>query len=93
MCCVLIAGSGWSVPGSAQNATCPFCTRSFVNNANLKIHVRDVHSVNKGPFVCGICGKVVKNKGSLRVHVYRFHSMKAQEIRQSMHQSFDPDSR
>ena len=48
-----------------------------MNNANVKIHIRDVHSINKGPFSCNICGKVVKNQGSLRVHTYRFHTAKS----------------
>ena len=74
---LLVSGATWSSSSFNQNATCSFCLRTFVNNANLKIHIRDVHSVNKGPFVCNICGKVVKNRGSLRVHTYRFHTAKS----------------
>lgn len=65
------SGSSW--PTSNHNARCPYCMRVFVNNTNLKIHIRDVHSVDKGPFICNKCGKIVKNRGSLRVHLYRLH--------------------
>ncbi|XP_021914819.1 broad-complex core protein isoforms 1/2/3/4/5-like isoform X11 [Zootermopsis nevadensis] len=66
-------GQGSSWPTSNHNARCPYCMRVFVNNTNLKIHIRDVHSVDKGPFICNKCGKIVKNRGSLRVHLYRLH--------------------
>ncbi|XP_069692412.1 modifier of mdg4-like isoform X10 [Periplaneta americana] len=72
-------GSSWiGTTGPSQNPSsrCPHCMRVFVNNTNLKIHIRDVHSIDKGPFICTECGKQVKNRGSLRVHTYRFHTLK-----------------
>jgi hypothetical protein len=73
-CLCWVSGSTW--PTSSHSARCPYCMRVFVNNTNLKIHIRDVHSVDKGPFICNKCGKLVKNRGSLRVHTYRFHTPK-----------------
>lgn len=73
-CLSWVSGPTW--PTSSQCARCPHCMRVFVNNTNLKIHIRDVHSIDKGPFICNKCGKIVKNRGSLRVHTYRFHTPK-----------------
>jgi hypothetical protein len=73
-CLCWVSGSTW--PTSSHSARCPFCMRAFVNSTNLKIHIRDVHSVDRGPYICNKCGKLVKNRGSLRVHTYRFHTPK-----------------
>jgi hypothetical protein len=56
---------------------CPLCPRVFVNKFNLKVHIRDVHSVDQGPFSCSQCGKQVKNRSCLRVHVYQQHRKKS----------------
>ncbi|XP_069692404.1 modifier of mdg4-like isoform X9 [Periplaneta americana] len=65
-------GQGW--PSSAiQIMECPLCTRSFRNKFNLKVHMRDVHGDDQGPFSCPQCGKQVKNRSCLRVHLYRRH--------------------
>jgi hypothetical protein len=72
--------SGSTAPTSGHSARCPYCMRVFVNNTNLKIHIRDVHSVDKGPFMCNECGKIVKNRGSLRVHTYRIHTLRAWKL-------------
>ncbi|XP_023725657.1 modifier of mdg4 isoform X7 [Cryptotermes secundus] len=55
---------------------CPLCSRDFVNKSNLNIHIRDVHSDERGPFACPQCGKQVKNRSCLRVHMYQQHRKK-----------------
>lgn len=52
---------------------CPLCSRGFRNKFNLKVHMRDVHGDDQGPFFCPHCAKQVKNKSCLRVHQYRHH--------------------
>ncbi|PSN45847.1 hypothetical protein C0J52_05496 [Blattella germanica] len=58
------------------NIKCPVCSRDFVNRSNLNIHIRDVHSEERGPFSCPWCGKQVKNRSCLRVHMYQQHRKK-----------------
>ncbi|XP_069686649.1 modifier of mdg4-like isoform X6 [Periplaneta americana] len=58
------------------NIKCPLCSRDFVNKSNLNIHIRDVHSDERGPFSCPQCGKQVKNRSCLRVHMYQQHRKK-----------------
>jgi len=58
------------------NVRCPHCSRNFVNKSNLNIHIRDVHSNERGPFACLQCGRQVKNKSCLRVHMYQQHTRK-----------------
>lgn len=58
------------------NVKCPLCSRDFVNKSNLNIHIRDVHSDERGPFACPQCGKQVKNRSCLRVHMYQQHRKK-----------------
>jgi hypothetical protein len=60
---------------SVPSVKCPYCTRIFVNKSNLRIHIRDVHSTDRGPFSCVQCGKQVKNRSCLRVHMYRSHTL------------------
>jgi DNA-directed RNA polymerase subunit RPC12/RpoP len=71
----LFLGIVWSHPRLAvTNVACPYCIRIFVNKSNLRVHIRDVHSADKGPFSCVRCGKQVKNRNCLRVHMYRRHT-------------------
>ncbi|XP_069692458.1 modifier of mdg4-like isoform X15 [Periplaneta americana] len=68
-------GAIWSLHGSVvPSVRCPYCIRMFANKSNLKIHIRDAHSADKGPFSCSQCGKQVKNRSCLRVHMYRSHT-------------------
>lgn len=63
--------TGWL--SSAVYMECPLCYRGFKNKFNLKVHMRDVHGDDQGPFLCPLCGKQVKNRSCLRVHLYRRH--------------------
>jgi Putative transcriptional repressor regulating G2/M transition len=79
---VLSVISGWLKAGvSGFGLTtclkCPACPRVFVNKFNLKVHIRDVHSADRGPFSCSQCGKQVKNQSCLRVHIYQQHRKKS----------------
>lgn len=76
----LFPGTDWSHHRLAvTNVTCPYCIRMSVNKSNLRIHIWDVHSADKGPFSCVHCGKQVKNRSCLRVHMYRRHSLELQK--------------
>ncbi|PNF31286.1 hypothetical protein B7P43_G12664 [Cryptotermes secundus] len=63
---------GW-LPSAVYIMECPLCSRGFRNKFNLKVHMRDVHGDDQGPFSCPECGKQVKNRSCLRVHLYRRH--------------------
>ncbi|KAJ9594259.1 hypothetical protein L9F63_014315, partial [Diploptera punctata] len=64
----------WPHQGSGSgDIKCPYCIRMFVYKSNLRIHIRDFHSADVGPFSCTHCGKQVKNRSCLRVHIYRNH--------------------
>ncbi|XP_023709917.1 broad-complex core protein isoforms 1/2/3/4/5 isoform X8 [Cryptotermes secundus] len=65
-------GQGW-LPSAVYIMECPLCSRGFRNKFNLKVHMRDVHGDDQGPFSCPECGKQVKNRSCLRVHLYRRH--------------------
>ncbi|XP_021914812.1 broad-complex core protein isoforms 1/2/3/4/5-like isoform X5 [Zootermopsis nevadensis] len=65
-------GQGW-LYSAVYIMECPLCSRGFRNKFNLKVHMRDVHGDDQGPFFCPHCGKQVKNKSCLRVHQYRHH--------------------
>ena len=64
--------TGW-LPSAVYVMECPLCYRGFKNKFNLKVHMRDVHGDDPGPFLCPRCGKQVKNRSCLRVHLYRRH--------------------
>lgn len=70
-----LEGCAW-IATTHLNVKCPLCSRDFVNKSNLNIHIRDVHSDERGPFECPQCGKQVKNKSCLRVHMYQQHRKK-----------------
>ena len=64
--------TGW-LSSAVYIMECPLCSRGFKNKFNLKVHMRDVHGDDQGPFLCPRCGKQVKNRSCLRVHLYRRH--------------------
>ncbi|XP_034232156.1 longitudinals lacking protein, isoforms H/M/V-like isoform X3 [Thrips palmi] len=61
-------------PKQIKQVWCPVCSRPFATKFNLRIHMRDKHSVSHDLFVCPHCGKVMKNKSCLRVHMYQKHN-------------------
>ncbi|KAJ9594260.1 hypothetical protein L9F63_014316, partial [Diploptera punctata] len=78
----LLSNQGWQLAaasgfGLSTCMKCPLCSRVFVNKFNLKVHIRDVHSLDRGPFSCVQCGKQVKNRSCLRVHIYQQHRKKS----------------
>lgn len=64
----------FSRPKQIKQVWCPVCSRPFATKFNLRIHMRDKHSVSHDLFVCPHCGKVMKNKSCLRVHMYQKHN-------------------
>lgn len=64
----------FSRPKRIIQVWCPVCSRPFATKFNLRIHMRDKHSVSHDLFVCPHCGKVMKNKSCLRVHMYQKHN-------------------
>ncbi|XP_067003531.2 protein bric-a-brac 1 isoform X3 [Anabrus simplex] len=77
---------------SPPQLLCPLCDREFVNKFNLKVHIRDKHSSDRGPYSCPLCGKQVKNQSCLRVHLYQQHRKKEETtpvLRQSSQQEQD----
>lgn len=70
--CFFFYCTGW-LSSPVYIMECPLCYRGFKNKFNLKVHMRDVHGGEQGPFLCPRCGKQVKNRSCLRVHLYRRH--------------------
>ncbi|XP_021932161.1 modifier of mdg4-like isoform X11 [Zootermopsis nevadensis] len=69
--------------GGPRKFPCLQCSREFVNNRNLTVHMRDAHGEDRGPFSCPYCNKLSKNKSSLRNHVYNIHSIRAKAVTES----------
>lgn len=72
-----------SSTGGPRKFPCLQCSREFVNNRNLTVHMRDAHGEDRGPFSCPYCNKLSKNKSSLRNHVYNIHSIRAKAVTES----------
>ncbi len=61
-----------SVDEPGTRKTCTMCDKTFSDNDNLRIHVRNVHEKVSGP-TCHVCGKSFYDKRNLRKHVQSVH--------------------
>ncbi|XP_069692387.1 modifier of mdg4-like isoform X7 [Periplaneta americana] len=53
---------------------CPVCYKTFSRNHDMKVHARNLHGEDRGPFQCVFCAQWSKNAESMRKHISNHHS-------------------
>ncbi|XP_033607869.1 protein abrupt isoform X12 [Cryptotermes secundus] len=52
---------------------CPVCYKTFTRNHDMKVHARNLHGEDRGPFQCIFCAQWSKNSESMRKHIANHH--------------------
>ena len=61
-----------NVHNDTNRPACPICTKTLVDNSNLKRHLRDVHGNQEKNFECSICSlkwtKIYQLNNHMKIH-------------------------
>jgi len=69
------AVTGWQRTLKRKIGTfpCPVCYKTFRRNHIMKVHARNLHGEDRGPFQCVFCAQWSKNAESMRKHIANHH--------------------
>lgn len=62
------------VHGKLKNHPCTLCNMTFPNLYQVKVHMGNIHCVEKYRIKCKFCPKIATTKGAMLLHVQSIHS-------------------
>ena len=66
--------SNFKIGNKNKKFKCPHCQLQSITNANIRIHIKEVHE-GKKDFTCGYCKKSFSRKFSLKKHEESVHTI------------------
>jgi hypothetical protein len=70
----VVAGCRRALKRNIGTFPCPVCYKTFTRNRDMKVHARNLHGEDRGPFQCLFCAQWSKNAESMRKHIANYHS-------------------